>query len=399
MAAYEAVMAFVQNFAEDCYPIVVTVAGVVLQRLQATIGVVADSAETKSVYSDLQSQLCAQVQALLRNMTKDDALGYSEQVVGTLLRMIPTASDANNVLEDALMALSAVFTACEAESVRFLEPVKPVVISGLQRFEEHQVCYAAVGVVGDMCRAVLGAAAPYCREFMDNLLRALGEESLHRTVKPAIISCIGDVAICVGPPFVEFYDVVAEVVGSAAAYAQHIPDGRHDDYDFCEHINDMRIALVECWTGILNGLKGEGPVAGRESEEGLSLVNQAMQNHHSFPLHPPPLIFFFFVRFYFNSGHPADAADDPAHPELCRGGADRHAHARRRGRGLYQARARLLWRCLRCLWAGAGACAARRLCCQSQGLWCVMVAGVVVVVVELARHAAVAHLVSTCTSL
>ncbi|CAF4366514.1 unnamed protein product, partial [Rotaria magnacalcarata] len=64
-----------------------------------------------------------------------------------------------------------------------------------------QICAAAVGVVGDLSRSLLDKLAPYCDHIMTHLLNCLGDDKLHRSVKPQILSTFGDIALAIGGYF------------------------------------------------------------------------------------------------------------------------------------------------------------------------------------------------------
>jgi len=54
-----------------------------------------------------------------------------------------------------------------------MESFKQILFNGLRNFEEHQVCQASVGVVGDLARNVGSKILPYCDEIMTILLEGL----------------------------------------------------------------------------------------------------------------------------------------------------------------------------------------------------------------------------------
>lgn len=83
-----------------------------------------------------------------------------------------------------------------------------------------QVCIVAVGVVGDVCRALEGGVLQYGDEIMQLLLSNLQNQAVERSVKPHIISCIGDMALAVGGMFDRYLPYVMMLLVSASQVSQ-----------------------------------------------------------------------------------------------------------------------------------------------------------------------------------
>ena len=97
-----------------------------------------------------------------------------------------------------------------------MEAFKPFFLMGLKNTAEYQVCHAAVGLVGDICRALSSAIIPYCDEIMTVLLENLSNNEVHRLVKPQILSVFGDIALAVGNNFKKYLEVVLQTLMQAS---------------------------------------------------------------------------------------------------------------------------------------------------------------------------------------
>ena len=97
-----------------------------------------------------------------------------------------------------------------------MEAFTPFLHVGLKNVDEYQVCHAAVGLVGDICRALGASVMVYCDEIMNILLENLSNSNVHRQVKPQILSVFGDVALAVGPGFRKYLDIVLQTLMQAS---------------------------------------------------------------------------------------------------------------------------------------------------------------------------------------
>jgi len=255
-AAYEALMEMVKNSPTDCYVTVQKTTMVILERLQRVILMEGhiQSTSDRVQFNDLQSLLCATLQSVLRKVTPEDAPKISDAIMSALLAMLSGSSGkAGGVQEDALLAVSTLIEVLGENFLQYMETFKPFLAMGLKNHEEYQVCQAAVGVTGDICRALSSKVMPYSDEIMMMLLENLGNDQLHRSVKPQILSVFGDVALAVGIEFKKYLEVVIATLHQAS---QAQVD--KSDYDMVDYLNELRESCLEAYTGIVQGLKGDG---------------------------------------------------------------------------------------------------------------------------------------------
>ena len=79
----------------------------------------------------------------------------------------------------------------------------PLVVIG-----RYHACAVSVGLVGDICRCVGPAIKAYTNLYMHGLGQAIQDPELDRSVKPQILSCIGDVAMALGPDFLPYVTLI-----------------------------------------------------------------------------------------------------------------------------------------------------------------------------------------------
>uniref|UniRef100_A0A8C1FJ78 Karyopherin (importin) beta 1 n=1 Tax=Cyprinus carpio carpio TaxID=630221 RepID=A0A8C1FJ78_CYPCA len=253
-AAYEALMEIVKNSAKDCYPAVQKTTLVIMERLQQVLQMEShiQSTSDRIQFNDLQSLLCATLQNVLRKVQHQDALQISDVVMASLLRMFQSTAGSGGVQEDALMAVSTLVEVLGSDFLKYMEAFKPFLVIGLKNYAEYQVCLAAVGLVCDLCRALMANILPHCDEIMQLLLENLGNENVHRSVKPQILSVFGDIALAIGGEFKKYLDIVLDTLQQAS---QAQVD--KTDYDMVDYLNELREGCLEAYTGIIQGLKGD----------------------------------------------------------------------------------------------------------------------------------------------
>ena len=256
-AAYEALMETVKNSPKDCYETVQKTTITILQRLQQVLQMEShiQNQSDRAQFNDLQSLLCATLQSVLRKVEPEHAPQISDTIMTALLQMFQssTQSRAGGVQEDALMAVATLVEVLNDGFMKYMDAFKPFLILGLKNIAEYQVCHAAVGLVGDICRALGNKVAIYSDEIMEVLMTNLSNQSVHRTVKPQILSVFGDMALAMGPAFVKYFDHVMETLCQASQCQVD-----RSDFDMLDYLNELREGCLEAYTGIIQGLKGDG---------------------------------------------------------------------------------------------------------------------------------------------
>lgn len=92
-------------------------------------------------------------------------------------------------------------TALEQNFHPYLQAFLPFLAPALKAYDDPQLCAVAVGLIGDICRALGELSAGYCDMFMSALLENLTSTTLDRNVKISVVACFGDIAMAIGPSF------------------------------------------------------------------------------------------------------------------------------------------------------------------------------------------------------
>ncbi|NXD44170.1 IMB protein, partial [Copsychus sechellarum] len=248
-SAYESLMEIVKNSAKDCYPAVQKTTLVIMERLQQVLQMEShiQSTSDRIQFNDLQSLLCATLQNVLRKVQHQDALQISDVVMASLLRMFQSTAGSGGVQEDALMAVSTLVEVLGGEFLKYMDAFKPFLGIGLKNYAEYQVCLSAVGLVGDLCRALQSNILPFCDEVMQLLLENLGVSgAFPRNSRVLALPRAGAGGRSLGKSKKQNLKVFL-----------HICVRAQSDYDMVDYLNELREGCLEAYTGIIQGLKGD----------------------------------------------------------------------------------------------------------------------------------------------
>ncbi|MQL80033.1 hypothetical protein Taro_012476 [Colocasia esculenta] len=228
-------------------------------RLARTITLQIVSSDDREKQNDLQALLCGVLQVIIQKLSSTDEtkqliLQSSDQTMTLFLQVFACRS--STVHEEAMLAIGALAYAAGPEFFRYMSEFYKYLEMGLQNFEEYQVCSISVGVVGDICRALDEKILPFCDGIMSQLLKNLSDARLHRSVKPPIFSCFGDIALAIGDNFEKYLPYVVPMLQGAAELCSQIDS---QDEEMLDYGNQLRTCIFDAYSGILQGFKGSKP--------------------------------------------------------------------------------------------------------------------------------------------
>eukprot|EP00099_Drosophila_melanogaster_P005270 NP_001246108.1 female sterile (2) ketel, isoform D [Drosophila melanogaster] len=253
-AAYQALMDMIKNSPLDCYLVVQRTTLVILERLNQVMQMETqiNNHSDRHQFNDLQSLLCATLQSVLRKVHEQDAPQISDAIMTALLTMFNSSAGKSGVVqEEAFLAVSTLVELLGAQFAKYMPAFKDFLVMGLKNFQEYQVCCAAVGLTGDIFRALKDLMVPYSNEIMTVLINNLTEPTIHRTVKPQVLSAFGDIALSIGNHFLPYLSMVLDMLRVASNLQTDA-----NNFDMNEYINELRESILEAYTGIIQGLKG-----------------------------------------------------------------------------------------------------------------------------------------------
>ncbi|KAL8160572.1 hypothetical protein V2J09_002109 [Rumex salicifolius] len=254
-AAYETLNEVVRCSTEETAALVLQLVPVLMMELHQTLEAQKLSSDEREKQSDLQGLLCGCLQVIIQKLGSSEPikftfLQYADQMMGLFLRVFACRNA--TVHEEAMLAIGALAYAAGPDFAKYMPEFYKYLEMGLQNFEEYQVCAVTIGVVGDICRAIEDKVLPYCDGIMTQLLKDLSSNQLHRSVKPPIFSCFGDIALAIGDNFEKYLMYAMSMLQSAADLSART-DGVSDE--MTEYTNLLRNGILEAFSGILQGFK------------------------------------------------------------------------------------------------------------------------------------------------
>ncbi|CAA0813032.1 Importin subunit beta-1 [Striga hermonthica] len=254
-AAYETLNEVVRCSTEETARLVLELVQVIMAELHKTLESQKLSSDEREKQSELQGLLCGCLQVIIQKLGSSEAtkyafLQYADQIMNLFLRVFACRSA--TVHEEAMLSIGALAYAAGPNFAKYMPDFYQYLEMGLQNFDEYQVCAVTVGVVGDICRALDDKILPYCDGIMTQLLKDLSSNQLHRSVKPPIFSCFGDIALAIGENFEKYLMYAMPMLQSAAELSVHTSLA---DDEMIEYTNLLRNGILEAYSGIFQGFK------------------------------------------------------------------------------------------------------------------------------------------------
>lgn len=249
LAGMEAISELISVSAQDNLQLLSALLPEFITRFEQTSAMPVLNEDDKNAKEQIQGLLCAVIQNLYRKLDKATVLPMTDQVMTLLLGVLQIKNSICH--EECFTAISAISDALEEDFVKYMDHFAPLLVAGLKNCSAYQVCIVAVGTVGDISRNIEGSIQPYCDGIMNALVEDLKDSGIHRSVKPPVLSCFGDIAMAIGGgAYTPYFDVSMMMLMQASS--TEVPQ---DDEDLIEYLNLLRESILEAYVGIIQGLR------------------------------------------------------------------------------------------------------------------------------------------------
>ncbi|THH30317.1 hypothetical protein EUX98_g3876 [Antrodiella citrinella] len=250
-AAYQAITSYVSHATPESISVVQNTTVAIIQRMEHLISVQNQilGVDDRNNWNDLQSNFCSVLISAIRTLEKG-IQPLADRIMTALLQLIQAAGKTSTVLEDAFLVVGSLAAALEQGFTPYMQAFLPFLAPALKAHEDTQLCTVAVGVIGDLSRALGEESTQYAEPFMTVLLENLQSEVLNRNVKIPILSCFGDIALAIGAAFEPYLQTTMGVLRQAGAVQPNPLDT-----DLVDYVTQLREGILEAYTGIVAGLK------------------------------------------------------------------------------------------------------------------------------------------------
>ncbi len=248
LAGMEAISELISVSAQDQLPLLAQLLPAFIERFEKAAAMHVLNEEDKNNKEQIQGNLCAVIQNLYRKLDKATVMPMTDKIMELLISVLQVKN--SSIHEEAFTAIGAIADCIEGDFAKYMPVFEQFLVAGLRNFEAFQVCIVAVGLVGDISRNIEGNMQPFCDGIMNALVDDLKDSNIHRSVKPPVLSCFGDIAMAIGAayqPYIEF-----SVLMLMQASQTTVPP---DDVDLIEYLNLLREAILEAYVGIIQGLR------------------------------------------------------------------------------------------------------------------------------------------------
>lgn len=273
-AAYEAITSFVSHATPDVIPVVQNTVVTILHRMEQLLGMHNQilGVDDRNNWNELQSNFCSVLISVVRKLGHG-IQPLADRIMTLILQLIQAAGKTSTVLEDTFLVVGSLATALEQNFSPYVSSFLPLLYPALKSHEDTQLCTVAVGVIGDLSRALGEQSAQYANAFMSVLLENLQSEILNRNVKISILSCFGDIALAIGAGFEPYLDTTMGVLRQAGNVQPNPLD-----YDLVDYVAQLREGILEAYTGIVGAFRGteKAPVLLPHAPAILELIQRCL---------------------------------------------------------------------------------------------------------------------------
>lgn len=247
-SAYEALSTFVTYSGNDTMPIIHNLASEVLGRLESTIAMQNQilTSEDKANLEELQVNILSLLTNIIRRLS-NEVTQASDSLMAMFLKLLEAQEPNALIEEDIFIVISAVASAVGQKFLSYMDAFIPFLTKALQNTDSPS-CNTAVGLVADLAQSLGTSMLPYFGDLMNILGANLNNTEVRRELRPAILSCFGDLATSVGVSFQPYLDFVVQICISASNI-----EPEDSSMETIDYVLNVKESVLDCYVGIIGG--------------------------------------------------------------------------------------------------------------------------------------------------
>lgn len=252
-ASFQAVSALVELSPNEYSNIVEQLCETIIVQLETTVASLSQPSTDVSKLLTMQAHYYTVIQAIIRRLGSQ-INKYADRLMATF-HIILSSNDAmksSTISEEIFLAVISLCGELESKFNRFMPSFFPKLNEAVKNHSEYALCSIAIGLVGDLARALGQNMLPYADEIVMSLFEAVQDPYLDRSVKPHVISTFGDMASALGSQYKRYLSGTMVILEQAAT--SNIP---RDTVDNVEYLNDLRSSILETYSSIVQSFKTE----------------------------------------------------------------------------------------------------------------------------------------------
>uniref|UniRef100_A0A7S0M1T8 Importin subunit beta-1/Transportin-1-like TPR repeats domain-containing protein n=1 Tax=Cryptomonas curvata TaxID=233186 RepID=A0A7S0M1T8_9CRYP len=146
---------------------------------------------------ETQSYLCRIIGCAIQKYGKKINPIFMEKIIDTLSQITFDLDNTSDYFleEEVLACIGAVIQANKIKSLFKIKKWIDFLIKCIEHTENNEINSLAIGVMGDLCRTIKKEIKPFVEKIIDVMVSKLKKNSTDKKIKPAIITCIGDIAL------------------------------------------------------------------------------------------------------------------------------------------------------------------------------------------------------------
>eukprot|EP01100_Stratorugosa_tubuloviscum_P014734 TRINITY_DN8037_c3_g1_i1.p1 TRINITY_DN8037_c3_g1~~TRINITY_DN8037_c3_g1_i1.p1 ORF type:complete len:852 (-),score=411.08 TRINITY_DN8037_c3_g1_i1:39-2594(-) len=244
--AYEAINSLIENSALDVDNLLCDLCKHFIHKFETSFSKQILSNDDREDLFELQGLICGTF-TVLTNRLEDKIVPFTDKILENCIKVL---TNTMNVQEEALITLGAIANVIGKNFEPYLTPVMAIILSGLTSWQESNTCLMAVGVLSHIISAVSSSILPLSESIMKALFLAIQNTNLDKSLKPAIISCIGDIILVNGIKLDQYLNVIMQLITQASQTTVDL-----NDLDQVEYLNSLHTSVLETLTSIIQSLR------------------------------------------------------------------------------------------------------------------------------------------------